>query len=460
MNTSLRHCNAGYYLEFLDNILEVYKNNDWPANRPVFLVDNKGPCYVIGPFIPEGIPIETASDGFRPGENIEKGNAIMVAGPGLDWQAQTVVKVVRASVLSHFRYAVLVCYNDTALAVPGNHIFMVKGKKLITADRLIKTDKLIAANGDEIEIKSIHNGEYWGGFQHISIERNLEQQDLSNRFINTNGVISGDYSVSILHSGKQLEEFMLPEFYERPIVGSYEYLEKYGDECLKRPTVSTGYIKIIDRRPDAGFKDNGFISAFDARINIPPTAHCFLPEKQAFSKRGNKARALSDYRMIFLTEQIVERFRQKYSHINICIDWNDNTANGCSWIDMQQGGERHIALRGGLFRQLFLKEEGLSLVIAHEVGHHTRHKNVFKDGLTCEGTSDYLAVNRIMPEVGLGDPAIILESIDQMAHFLRTPNNPTIPGGVANCGHPTLECRIATFHVALSMGSNIPGCAI
>jgi hypothetical protein len=101
-----------------------------------------------------------------------------------------------------------------------------------------------------------------------------------------------------------------------------------------------------------------------------------------------------------------------------------------------------------------IEVEAVSLVLAHELGHHYGGSPTFPGGLSCEGQADYYGVNVIMRRIWFGDfylkmmePAVV-----QLTNFFA-PN----PGN-HGCDHPSRDCRMSIYNAAIEL-QPIPSCA-
>jgi len=83
----------------------------------------------------------------------------------------------------------------------------------------------------------------------------------------------------------------------------------------------------------------------------------------------------------------------KFKDINFQDLWDDETVNAFAFVGSD--GKPVVQIMGGMLRHPYMQIEGITLVLAHEVGHHSREKPVYSDsGLSCEGQADYWATLR------------------------------------------------------------------
>jgi hypothetical protein len=380
-----------------------------------------------------------------------------MAGKDLRWQPDTVLLSQISPKINHLKYAVLVVLEDSkALAVDGDHVFLLNTGQLITADRLTKKDILTSPAGDPVPIKSVHAGAYFARFQIVITNQFPVDDNLSNHFIITNGVVSGDYALALLFHDNTLAPHLAEEFNNRPVIGSDEYLEIYGPASIDFPEGQIGYIKIKHGMPDDNEADV-FVPAAHRLIKVPENAHCFSDSSDPILVQKRDSFSLSDKLAQQEADDVLRLYRKFYPDIKFCLEWNVKEVNACAWRD---GGERHVSINGGVARLLVIESEGFALFLAHEVGHHTGGRPIFPDGLSCEGESDYEGTLTILRNIWGSDYATRIEkAIGQMALYYDVANSANPPDGSANCGHPTRECRIATYHAGKAPRDK-PSCAV
>jgi hypothetical protein len=411
--------------------------------------------------------VQISASDFQAIERIAVGDNVLTAGKSLKWETKTVVFSQGTTGASRQKYTVLVTYEDTALAVTSDHLFLLYGGNLITADRLTVKDQLVAPDGNPVKIKSVHIGDYTAGFHHIATSKTLEDPvELTGHLLNTNGVVSGDYALQLLYRHDDMRTSFVASHDTLPVVGSPEYVSIHGDDCLQAPSEPTAPIRIAlnnavsPKEERLTRREGTFVPSIATIVPIPPDACSFISDAEAKQKAMDPKRAFNDPLSREWSEYLVEHHRNFYPNVSYHIDWADNTVNAFAWVDAGTG-IRHVALKGGLIRHSALELEGIALVLAHELAHHFGGSPTFPEGLSCEGQSDYFGVRNVMRRVWFGDQYINTtdKAIAQMANFFGVPNSPNVPGGTSNCSHPAGACRIATYHRAVNLGGK-PNCAV
>lgn len=454
----VRQCSGAHCSAVDAEINQVCKEVGWSVNHPVFTRDANGPCTCSCSCLAFGTPVQATANEFKAIEEYAIGDPVYAADADLNWTERRVEFSQGTTGASVQKYTILIVFGDDQrfLAVTSDHVFMLADRSLKVACRLNVDDKLIAPDGSPISIHSVHIGDYTAGFHHIATAKKAPDERLDGNLLNTNGVVSGDYSLQLFHrSGEERGRFDAAHD-DLPVVGSPEYVAQHGDACLKAPAAQMGNL----RMPQYSARDlraTNFVAAANTRLVIPDDAHGFLPDDIAREKSKERMRPWNDPQAREWTEYLINFHRFFYPNVVYHFDWADNTVNAYAWV---QNGVRNVAILGGLVRHFALELEGVALVLAHELAHHYGGDPTFPGGLSCEGQSDYYGVAVVMRRVWFGEDFILKtdRGIDQMAQFFGVPNDPTVPGGSAGCTHPPGACRIATYHSAVTLGG-LPACA-
>ncbi|MFT4278227.1 MAG: hypothetical protein QM576_17925 [Rhodopseudomonas sp.] len=457
----VRQCDSAHCSGADAEINEICKQLGWPVNHPVLTRDSHGPCTCSCSCLAFGTPVQAGDQAFWPIETFRVGDQVRACGLDLKWTSKQVAFSGGTTGASRQKYTVLIVYQDKMLAVTSDHVFLMSDGTLKRADRLAVGDALKGFDGSAVRLESVHIGDYTAGFHHIATSRTPPPGDLAGHLINTNGVISGDYAVQLFGRSPAGRQLFAANHHELPVVGSREYVKLYGDGCrtapqtLPQPQRGQRIVISQQRARDAGVGQ--FIPADQTILAIPSDATSFIPEEEARQKALDPGRPWNDPESREWVEYLLRQYHTYYPDITYQLDWADDTVNAYAWID---NGVRHVAIKGGIVRHFALALEGLSLVIAHETGHHYGGAPTFPGGLSCEGQADFNGVAVVMRNVWFGNfyLQMVEPAIQQMADFFGVPNNPSAPGGSAGCNHPPGACRIATYHAAVNLGRK-PACA-
>ena len=336
--------------------------------------------------------------------------------------------------------------NGVQLIVTADHPFLLANRKLQVACRLSPNDKLLDENINPLAIVSIGYGEYVGGIHNISTSIGEPGETLDGHLINTGGVISGDFYAQLyLVDDGELAQ---------PQIGMPEYFRKYG---ITEAQLSSMLQSV--NPPDPRFVPH---KSFEP----PRRSVRFLPDWMEHTLPDN-LRPLDDTIPLEIAEYLITHFKKSFPSINYHVYWTDNTVNAYAWI---QGGQRHVAVLGGLIRHRAIGIEGLGLVIAHEIGHHYGGAPKYPNNpwASCEGQSDYWGALVAMREVWWGTEAMKqieagAEQLYQLFSFglLSSLSEQEISdrlAGMTGCSHPPADCRRSTYLAALRLGDK-PSCA-
>lgn len=462
---ALRQCSSQHCSGADAELNEVCKAEGWPVNHPVITRDENGPCYCSCSCLAHGTPVQSGDRSFKAIEDYQIGDTILACGKSLQWKEAKVEFSQGTIGASRQKYTVLIVYTDTFLAVTSDHLFLLLDGNLKPAAKLTPNDQLVSPDGQPVKIDSIHIGDYTAGFHHVATAKEQPDFDtLDRHLLNTNGVVSGDYALQLFYRScpEQIKASLSPNEADMEIVGSPEYVAKWGDSCLKSPTAISDHTRAFSRVNIAHLNVSDhlqptFIPAEKTIVNIPAYAHSFISEEEARQKASEPKRGWNDPNSREWTEAVIQLHKNNYPDVVYHLDWADDTVNAFAWVE---NGVRQVALKGGLIRSVALELEGIALVLAHELAHHYGGSPSFPTGLSCEGQADYQGVRIIMRKVWFGEAYTNTTdaAIQQMANWFGVPNDPNPPSGSAGCNHPPGACRVATYHAAVNL-SGKPTCA-
>jgi len=260
---ALRQCSSAHCSTIDREIAEICRLDVWTINHPVLTRDAQGPCYCTCSCLAFGTPVQEGNGSFKAIETYVEGDQIMAAGTSLDWSPRPVVFSAGTTGASRQKYTVLVFYGDTAIAVTSDHLFMlaVEPRELRRADRLTTDDVLVAADGRPMPVLSVHIGDYLAGFHHVSAtSKQPPDESMDGHLLNTNGVVSADYTVQVMARRQDVAGFSMQKHADLPVIGSAEYVQRYGRGALQAPA---------EARPDTNIRTAGFNSQdLETRNNL------------------------------------------------------------------------------------------------------------------------------------------------------------------------------------------------
>ncbi|MER5886158.1 Hint domain-containing protein [Streptomyces sp. NPDC001941] len=463
---ALRQCDSAHCSGADAQLNEICKQEGWPVGHPVLTRDAQGACVCTCSCLAFGTPVEDGGGQPKAIEAYVVGDEVMTAGADLAWTASPVVYSGGTDGPSRQKFAVLVRYAETVLVVTSDHLFLLadEGSPLKRADRLAVGDRLVGRDGAPVAVTGVHIGDFIAGFHHIAAtSKEPVGEDLTGHLLNTNGVVSADYTVQLYARTADVAGFSGSAHDRLPVVGSPEYVERYGGDCLAAPDLPATFDGSVAVRtapvdvPGETVAAGTFVPAEATRIQVPPHACAFLPPDVARARQSAPKRAFNDPLAREWTESLISQHRPFYPEVTYSLDWASNEVNAYAWVE---NGVRRVDIKGGLVRDLALELEGISLVLAHELSHHYGGPPTFPGGLSCEGQADFFGVRNVMRRVWFGEAYVntAVAAIAQMAAFFGVADSPTAPGGNAGCNHPEGACRVATYYAALDLRGK-PGCA-
>lgn len=352
--------------------------------------------------------------------------------------------------------------NGTALIVTPEHPFLLPDKSFRTANRLTLSDQLADEQLNPVKIESLGYGHYDGAIRHIST---ISETDNPNPFwghlINTAGVISGDFVIQL-----HLQQIQSNEA-ENPRIGSIEYLNLHGDVQQKFLLYFDTLLEEASKHGQNLVGELGIDPLFvPYRKMVAPVEFAgFLPPEMEIAAPGT-LRALDDTVPLEIAESLAHLFMKSYPGITIDIDWPNNTVNAIAW---RNGDQRRVTIYGGLIRNIYIKAEGVALVLAHEIGHHLggepRYPNL--SWASCEGQADYWGALICMREVWWADEALAKTKLgaqqlyNLFAYGVVAGNESSLWERIrmlGTCTHPPADCRYQTYLAALRADDK-PSCA-
>jgi Zn-dependent protease with chaperone function len=95
---------------------------------------------------------------------------------------------------------------------------------------------------------------------------------------------------------------------------------------------------------------------------------------------------------------LLDKFGRAFPEITYELFWESPSVNAQAW---RLGPARYVRVYGGLVRHQAITKYGLSLVLAHETGHHLGGPpyDPAMSWLTWQGQADYWAARTAMPKI-------------------------------------------------------------
>jgi len=191
------------------------------------------------------------------------------------------------------------------------------------------------------------------------------------------------------------------------------------------------------------------------KLQIPQDAKQFLPDEESHPVPGSlwdKDSATTHE----AAQRLEDYFKKFYPDVTYQIDWDNDTANAYAW---KNGDQRFVMILGGLIRHKAIQMEGISLVLAHELGHHYGGEPTYPgSGLSCEGQADYWGAKTGMRTVWREQyRAQMMPAIQQVYAFLSRGVRKDIAAASGwpwskkpkGCDHPPADCRLQTYQAAM-----------
>ncbi|WP_174843488.1 hypothetical protein [Thalassococcus sp. S3] len=458
---SVDYCGDGFCVPEKPNIDASCHALGQKAGKWIMYQVNGKTCYCICSCVGEGTMVTDGHGEEIPVEAIEQGQTtVLAAGRSLEFKPKIVESIVGTAVAETENTIYLKYILDGVeieRVVTMDHPFLLADGNLVGAGVLQLKDRLVDDNGNEVEIKEVRWGTYVGQFFEFATSLEKPNADLEGHLVLTDGVVTGDYAVSVyVNFPINADETKDLADNGRPFIGSAEWREKNG---MDPASGSLGVLRLA----------NGvFIPAEHFHVDVPEHASAFLPEWQANAlERKAKKLPLSDQYRLDMCEFILNNlFATNYPDIQFEFNWYDDDINSYSWVDTLSGDQK-VYLSGGLARVEGFDIDGVTLAIAHEVG-HLLGKPQFEDGVTCEGQADWFGASIVLRSVWFGVEYFskLDEAIAQMRtlyRYLRKKGD-TVEDEAFDVDHmgqpyPSNECRLKTFEAA-KVSPTAPECSL
>ncbi|MBA9001940.1 hypothetical protein [Thermomonospora cellulosilytica] len=372
----------------------------------VYTSDRFGPCICACSCLAFGTLVQDGGGSLKAIESFATGDHVMAAGRDLRWSSRPVVYSGGSAPGNQQDFMVMVTYADTGIVVTGDHLFLLAGDlpQLRRADRLTTRDRLLSPTGEAVPITGVHIGSFSGGVHHVAATSKEPPGDgLDGHLLNTNGVVSADYVVQLMgQQGENVGGVDTAGNFELPVIGSAEYLQRFGTACLQVPEIvgrladglGLGTLARAVSQGTQYLSDlmDAFTPASASAPRIPDDAHGFLSRAEGRARKDLPKRPLSDVITRESVKYLVQQHRLHYPDITFHVDWTSDDVNAYAWT---ADGERHVSLQGGLALDQHLGLAGIALVLAHQVAWH--------QGGDSPDRTDYIAVRDVMRQVWFGE---------------------------------------------------------
>ena len=154
-----------------------------------------------------------------------------------------------------------------------------------------------------------------------------------------------------------------------------------------------------------------------------------------------------------LLDRLINLFGRSFPGIAYELIWESTSINAQAWCL----GESHVRVYGGLARNPFLTRAGLSLVLAHETGHHLGGApyDPAMPWLSWQGQADFWAASVGMPILwGAGAKRMTLKGAREISSLSQA------LGDCSEVDVPdiSMKCRTRIFKAG-ALGRPLPRCA-
>lgn len=441
------HCSSKSVMDYVNSIC---KANKWPVGKHVLVEGPDGYCYCVCSCLAAGSPVQATPTETRTIETFKLGDPLMAADLSFTWTQRKVFDVAGTDQIGQPNTMYL-RYEGGSLTVTADHLFLVNGNRLITADKLTLLDTLTGPQGNPVKIVELHTGDYFGSFHNVTTDAPTPGADPNGHLVNTNGVISGDYALQTDYVAGTLSRNLLHEEIDsRPVVGSLEYQERYESADPSDDARDAGVLmsdgaasespgRLLVRR-----EMEGEVEAKGVLGYVPLHRRGVLEKLPHFK--------LSDVDREQLGQYVVTLFGAFYPDITFRVDWWVSNVNVLA-VRGRKRQPHQVVINGGFLRVKMLDVAGVSLATAFAVA----SLNAEEPDQDNVGHADYFGAAAVMRNVWWGmDYIYQMEgAIEQLREFLGH-----VPAdlGSGRPFYPDAACRVETYENALK-AAGIPGCA-
>ena len=349
----------------------------------------------------------------------------------------------------YLHYAIyIVPYGKKGFVAPPRRLFRLVDGKFKRADRLTTNDTLLFSDKTVARIVQLTAGECFGQKSNLpfvpgTLIKTTEKYNLflsNNLFLAFLSKKSNDY--------KNLHKSYL----NAPQIGALQYKEP-ENSLTGHSLLDTMYIE-----------NSGLFVPYMSSIKLASGVY-FYPPEFGVPKEESLSRLDEDSKFVVFS-RIKEKFERAFPDVEIRHTFN-NSENLQCFADII-GTKKIISIGGGLIRHKVIQEEGMALVIAHEIGHHKagsggKYSNPPNDWSYCEDVADswaaYVGLKKIWPDPNKYRQAV-KNGAEQFFEYLQDVSfteNVKCPLEIATsniliCGHGHPCCRRYNFLTAINGG--------
>lgn len=444
-------CTSQHCSQISDSVNATCKKNGWTVCHAVLVCDRDGNCCDCHCSCMQWGTLVAAPAGNRPVQDFKVGDEVLAAGTNLNFQPLPVEFSNGTGRIIDQLNAVYINYGaPKELVVTPDHVFYLYDGKIKRADTLTTADQLVnAGTKGPVAINSVKIAPVQNGFHHISTTTSMPTS-LDGHLINVEGIVSADYAVQLYFD--ELKLLLDNEPAVAPIIGSDEYRKRNPGVLAALPAKTVSQV-VADGPEHAAWPH----TMFNNSIEIPANASSFVTKQQAKQIRDFVPKRRYDHTdSLSYTEYLMSIYEVFYPEVTFRVDWPEEKANAFSW---EENGQYFVVVQGGLIRALPLNMAGISLAIAHELGHLFGDPPKGIDGYACEGSADYYATWIAMRRTWYGSlyQSLVFPAMDEVKNlfsYLSDRSSTAVDG----CVQPTLDCRLTTFMAGVTL-ADLPACA-
>jgi hypothetical protein len=322
-----------------------------------------------------------------------------------------------------------------------DHLFLRPNGKVTPVQLLAPDDVIVSSHGGFSRVRFVVPAKYKGGLHHLTFA-GFDNETLDSHLISANGVVTADYSVQLAYSNGTIN----PALVDAP---KEDAPRRATEDAYRARYASPAALDFIADKSQwpAGMTP----MASQPMVNVPMTARSFLTADQADDVQAKAPMLTPDNTAEVTTALWLFTVFSAFFHKPIClVDWHNETPNAYTW---EVNRQTFILLTGGLLRVETLSQDGLALVLAHQIA--------VAGGIECVGPADYDAVFFKTREVWRDSLFFSTfdngySQIEKLFGYVSEEHAKANPSD--RCNQPSLACRLEAMEAAASM-RKLPACA-